>query len=260
MDALGKDNISTISAIGLLAYASGDIGHHALGHGAACLASGGRIVLLSSIFVDCTRTGAAIDLAGPFANRLVGLVALLACRVLTLASLSTRLFFVLVAAFNLSWFGMQLVFSAATVTDDWAWAMHELHVTKPIRAGLIVIGALFYLTTVRLTAAEIAPLAYPPARVKTIVLTAWLTAGVFACATAAFDHHPLAAVLRHAAPQSLANSIGLLFVPRLTAKMTGARYSNTNAPLAMSAPWLVAAIIVGGVSIILLGPGVAVPI
>ena len=62
MDADPKDNIVTIAAIGLLAYASADIGHHAFGHGAACLGLGGRILSLSSIFVNCSLRGAAIDL------------------------------------------------------------------------------------------------------------------------------------------------------------------------------------------------------
>jgi hypothetical protein len=214
--------------------------------------------MLSSIFVDCTRTGSGIDLSGPLANLLIGLVALLVGRVLRQPSLAMRLFLILVAAFNLLWFAMQLAFSALTRTDDWAWAMHELHVTGPIRAGMIVVGALLYLTTVRLTAAELAPLAHPPARVRTIILTAWLTAGALACATAALDHHPLAAILRHAAPQSLANSIGLLFVPRLTAKMP---ISNDIAtPIASSRAWVVAAGIAAATSIILLGPGIAIPL
>ena len=137
MGAASKDNVATIGAIGLLAYVAADGAHHALGHGTACLALGGRIRSLSSIFVDCSLTGSAIDLAGPFANLVVGLGAVLCCAVLCCAvlccavlcirivhrtSIAMRLFFILVAAFNLLWFGLQLVFSAATRTDDWAWA------------------------------------------------------------------------------------------------------------------------------------------
>jgi hypothetical protein len=60
MDTQDKDNTATIAAIGLLAYASADIAHHALGHGAACLGLGGRIISLSSIFVNCSLHGATI--------------------------------------------------------------------------------------------------------------------------------------------------------------------------------------------------------
>ena len=64
-DAAPRDDLVTLVAIGLLAYATADIAHHVLGHGATCLALGGRIVLLSSIFVDCTVRGSAIDRPGP---------------------------------------------------------------------------------------------------------------------------------------------------------------------------------------------------
>jgi hypothetical protein len=253
MESARADNIPTIAAIGLLAYASADVAHHALGHGVACLASGGRIISLSSIYLDCTRSDMAIDVSGPAANLLIGLAALLACHIVRSAPLTTRLFLVLAAAFNLLWFAMQLVFSVITTTDDWAAAIHEFHLTGATRAGMIVVGALVYLATVRWAAAKLTYIAQPAARVITITLTAWLTAGIIACATAAFDHHPIAAVLRHAAPQSLGNAVGLLFVPRLTAKL--AAPGNMDAPLAMSIPWVLAAGIVAAASIILLGPG-----
>ena len=44
MDDEPKDDIVTIAALGLLAYASADIGHHAIGHAAACLGLGGQVL------------------------------------------------------------------------------------------------------------------------------------------------------------------------------------------------------------------------
>jgi hypothetical protein len=257
MNAQGKDSLLTISAIGLLAYACADIAHHGLGHATACLASGGRVVMLSSIFVDCTRTSMAIDLAGPGANLLIGVLALLACRVFRRSSPATRLFLILVAAFNLLWFSGHLMFSASTASDDWAWAMQEVHAGGLIRGGMIVVGALLYRITLRATAAELAQIEHSPARVREITLTVWLAAGALACATAAFDHHPLAALLRSAAPQSLGTSVGLLFVSRLTAKMPGS--ADMRAPLDLSVPWVVAAGVVAVTSILLLGPGIPAP-
>jgi hypothetical protein len=224
-------------------------------HGAACLILGGRIISLTSVFVNCSLTGATIDLAGPFANLIVGLVALLAVRFTTRASSAVRLFYILAAAFNLLWFSLQLVFSAARRIDDWACAMHQLHVTEPARYGLIAIGALGYLLTVRAIATWMAAFAHPGARARTIVLSAWLTAGAIACATAAFDHNP-GITLRHAIPQALVLSIGLLFVPARASKLSG---SGPNAaPLGFSFVWVAAAFIMGTASILLLGPGFAI--
>ena len=251
----------TTAAIGFLAYASADVAHHALGHGAACLGLGGHIISLSSIFVNCSLRGAAIDLAGPLANLVLGLAALLAARIAARASSATRLLFILVAAFNLLWFAVQLLFSAATRTDDWAWAMHQFRVAEPIRYGMIAIGALAYVVTVRAIAAQMAPFAHPGARATTIALTAWLTAGAIACVTAAFDHHAGAAILRHAAPQSFVLSIGLLFVPARAARSSSTGSSGgAAAALAFSVPWAATAVLVGAASILWLGPGVAIAI
>jgi hypothetical protein len=256
MDAQARDNTVTIAAIGLLAYASADIAHHALGHGAACLGLGGRIISPSSIFVNCSLHGSTIDLAGPCANLVLGLVALLGAHCASSASSTTRLFYILVAAFNLLWFSLQLAFSAATRTDDWAWPIHEFHLTGPVRYGMIAVGALAYLLTIRAIAAQMAPLANPLTRARAIVFTAWLTAGALACATAAFDHHAVAAIWRHAAPQSFVLSLGLLFVPARAAASPSA--SGRAATIVFSVPWVVAAAIVAAASILFLGPGVAI--
>lgn len=255
MHLKSTDNIPTLGAIGIIAYLAADIAHHALGHGAACVIEGGRINRLSSIFVDCSRTGAAIDLAGPGANLALGLLAALGVHFADRLSTAQRLFFILLAAFNLMWFAMQLVFSALTRTDDWAWPMHVWRVPEPARYAAIAMGALAYVFIVRFIGASLAPFAHPINRARIIVGTAWLGAGAIACATAAFDPHP-AAALRVAAPQSLLLSIGILLTPRHAAR--GALAENPlPAPLALSIAWIASAIVAALVSVALLGPGLA---
>jgi hypothetical protein len=250
-----RDNLATLIAIGLLAYASADIAHHVVGHGGACLALGGRIASLSSIFVDCTVRGATVDLAGPFANLLLGSAALAAAyRIPQHAGAAAKLFVSLVAGFNLFWFFLQLVFSAATRTDDWAWAMHQFHVGAPVRYGLIVLGAIGYLAAIRVVASPLAGFARPQGRIWRLVLTAWLTGGIFACTTAVFDPAAAAAILHHAAPQSFGLAIGLLFVPVRAAR----RPAPTAPAIGFSLPWLLAAAAIAAFSILALGPGFAI--
>ena len=178
-----------------------------------CLVAGGSIRSLSSVFVDCTVRGAAIDLAGPFANLIVGT---LACALAFRARRALRLFFALATGFNFLWFALQLVFSVVTRSDDFAWAMQVFHVSEPLRYGLIATGVALYMLSIRIVARAFLPFG-PSFRARRIVWTAWLKAGVFACITALFDRNPAAAILRSAAPQSLALSIGLLFLPRYVA-------------------------------------------
>lgn len=251
------ESTSTIAAIGLLAYASADIAHHVVGHGGACLAFGGSIVSLSSVYVSCSVRNAAIDLAGPAANLALGLVAWFGARAAIRSSAPVRLCWILVAAFNLLWCASQLAFSAASNTDDWAWPMHQFHGTDPVRYGLTVIGALAYLAAIRACADQMAPFAHPRERARMMLRIAWLTAGVTACATAVFDHDAVHAVLMHALPQSVLTSAGLLFVPARAARVSSS--GDPAGAIVRSAPWIVAAAIVGLASIVWLGPGVAIP-
>ncbi|HEY5337932.1 MAG TPA: hypothetical protein VIJ85_07010 [Rhizomicrobium sp.] len=196
-------------------------------------------------------TGAAVDLAGPLANFIVGAVALaLAYR----SSAAPRLLLALIAEFNLLWFSLQLVASAATRTDDWAWAMHVFHIAGAERCGMIAFGVLFYLGSIRAVAAALAPFATSEIRVRNIVWIAWLTGGILACVTALFDQHPIPAILHHAAPQSFLLAIGLLFTPRWAT-----RFPMPPAPAIRFSPvWTAAAAIVAVLSILYLGPGFAV--
>src|SRR5690348_16780473 len=150
MNIAVKDDPATVAAIGVLAYLCADVVHHAIGHGGACLLTGGTINSLSSIFLDCSLRGAAIDLAGPFANFTFGLLLLLLL-VLT-DNTKLKLFWIMTSAFNLFWFEMQMVFSVATRTDDWAWAMQQFGVANASRYAAIATGLIAYRLTIRLIA------------------------------------------------------------------------------------------------------------
>lgn len=240
------DDLPTVTALGLLGYESADVAHHVLGHGAMCLASGGRIELLSSIQVLCSVRTPIIDLAGPFANLLVGGIAAAAA----IASRSTtRLLFALASGFNLLWFGGQLVFSVATRTDDFAWPLTAYYAAGADRYALIAFGVLLYIATRQLVA-HLAAGYGPPGRANRIMWTAWFAAGIFACTTALFDSDPWTAVIHYAAPQSWLLSAGLLSVPR------GLK-DATCPPIARQWHWLLAAGAVVVASVAFLGSGIS---
>lgn len=254
MGSVSKDSVVTIVALGLIAYASADVAHHVFGHGGACLALRGRVDSLSSVHVQCSVTGSAVDLAGPIANLMVGVGAWLGARIAGPRLVAIHLCFTLVAAFNLFWFGMQLVFSAATKTDDWAWAMQQYHVGEPLRYAMIACGVAVYVLAVRIVAHRLAP--FGQSRARIIAVTAWVTAGTLAILTALLDPHGSSVVLRDAVPQSLLLPIGLLFAPARAARTPPSEGVSTY--LEFSMPWIFTAGLVAGLSIAFLGPGVAI--
>jgi hypothetical protein len=170
--------------------------------------------------------------------------------------IAAHLFCTLAAAFNLFWFGMQLVFSAATRTDDWAWAIQQYHVAEPVRDGMIVLGTALYIFAVRAVGYQLAPFAQPIVRARIIAITAWVTAGAIAILTATLDHNASSVMLRAAVPQSLLLDIGLLLAPARAARSLPC--DGASSYLGVSLPWIVVAAIVGGLSVAYLGPGFAV--
>jgi hypothetical protein len=117
---------------------------------------------------------------------------------------------------------------------------------------MIAAGVTLYFFIVRFIGILLAPFSHPFSRARIIVRTAWITAGAIACATAAFDHHPAQAILRHALPQSLVVSIGILIAPH----RTGLSGSRTQAALGASTWWIASAVVLAAVSVVGLGPGI----
>jgi hypothetical protein len=248
------DNLPTVVAIALVAYVAADIAHHALGHGLMCWLQGGQIELLSSVFVRCSRTGLAIDLAGPGANLILGLIAALVLRVTRRMSVSTELFFILLAGFNLMWFSIHLVFSVVTDSDDWAWLLHVFNGTPTAGYFLGGAGVLVYMLAVRELRTRMARFARPQGRARLIVIAAWLSAGAIACATAVFDPHGPGTVWHKALPQSMLLSIGLLSLPGRARQL--APPPEGCPAIGISWGWIAAAAVLSVLSIVFLGPGV----
>jgi hypothetical protein len=248
-----QDNLPTVVAIALVAYVVADIAHHGLGHGLMCWFQGGQIELLSSVFVRCSRTELAIDLAGPCANLILGLIAAVALRVTRRMSVTTELFYILLAGVNLMWFSIQLVFCVLTESDDWAWLMHVLNGAPAVRYSLVGAGVLVYVMAARDLRARMARFARPPGRARLIVFAAWLSAGAIACATAVFDPHGPGTVWHKAIPQSLLLPIGLLSLARGRPIVT----PPEDCPaIGLSRGWIGAAVVLSVFSIVFLGPGI----
>ncbi|HEY2894844.1 MAG TPA: hypothetical protein VGJ16_11540 [Pirellulales bacterium] len=211
-----RDDLLTVTAIGLLGYLTADLAHHLLGHGTACLLEHGRILLLSSIVLRCSVQSVLIDLSGPIGNLVIGL---LACAVaLQRVRGIIKLLAALTAGFNLFWFAGQLIVSVASRSDDWAWAIADYHVSETVRILLIGIGVALYLGVVRMLAAVLEDFAVPRERLSRICRCAWLAATAVAALTALLDQNPWGALLKHALPQGVLSPLGLLLVANRAAQ------------------------------------------
>jgi hypothetical protein len=143
-----KDDIPTVLAAGILAATLAAVIHETVGHGIGCLADGGKITVLTSIWFRCQGAASLTVAAGPAASLVAGLVCL---SMLHRRSLNgeVRLAITLSAAFNLFWFAGQLVFHAITNGDTWAVMARMQDWPWWWRPVSAVLGAVCYVAATR---------------------------------------------------------------------------------------------------------------
>ena len=249
VDCETPDDLPTVLSIGILTYLSADIAHHVLGHGSACAIMSGKILSISSVLVKCTITGAQVDVPGPLANLIVGLASWIVLRRVRKGAL-LRLALLEVAGFNLFWFAGQLIFSAATLTDDWQQLLLALKPTTVWRLMFIAVGVAGYAITFR--GLSHASGGFDPFRLRRLLLIGWIGAGVVAGITSLRDPDGLHALIHHALPQAFLLPFGLLFLRAVPS-------ARPAVPIVRQRWLIVAACTAAVTSVVVLGPGMRLP-
>jgi hypothetical protein len=243
---LRTHSYSTLAAIAAVAFIVACVAHEAIGHGGMCLALGGHITLLTSVYFRCTNGGPLTDAAGPLMNLIVGAACWSLARNRPPTSHS-RLFFVLAMAFNLFWGAAYFIFSAITNTGDCAFVLRDLSLEPRWLWRLLMgaIGAALYVRSVRAIATEVPP--------GTPLVWPYLVAGVVSCVAALFFVGPVLPAVREAAKESFGAAVGLLFVAYCSSKQ--AHTSDSPSLVAHSNGWLLFSALVTILFILVLGRG-----
>src|ERR1700712_3079341 len=97
-----RDNQLTIAAIAVLAMSITTVFHEALGHGSVCLALGGEILSLTSVYFDCSKHDVWVTAAGPLGNLTAAFFSWLMLRSLK-DQPALRLLLLLVLTLSLFW-------------------------------------------------------------------------------------------------------------------------------------------------------------
>jgi hypothetical protein len=197
-----------------------------MGHGGSCLAVGGHVVTLSSVYFRCSGGGPLTDMAGPFGNMFAGGAAWLLLHRRVHVAPTCWLLVLLSMALNWFWAAGYLVFSGLTDVGDWAFAAHDI-VGRGVwqwRPVAVLLGLVCYAATFRLTRRAIGATglgAEPQAsRRHRMIRTAYAAAAISACLAAAlfvprpgFSGTPFDAT-RQAVQEIGIASAGLWFVGR----------------------------------------------
>jgi membrane protein insertase Oxa1/YidC/SpoIIIJ len=246
----------TTIGIALAAFTVADIVHEGLGHGGACLALGGKMLLLSSTYEDCSLRSPLIDGAGPMAGIVAAILFYLVLRLSPPKNNATRAFLVLGFAFTAFWNFGYMIKSGFTNTGDWAFVIAGLHPAVVWRTVLTILGIVFYAITMRLltaslrrdlAAAETAPSDQTPFAFTAL---AFATAVIAASAAGLLDPRGWHTVWTDAAPSALA-AIGLVRV----GYRVNQRDRALRVAIAASPAWIAIGGAAAAVLIAVLGPG-----
>jgi hypothetical protein len=239
---------ATLAALGALAFVTACVTHEAVGHGGVCLATGGRITQLTSVYFQCSLRGPLVASAGPLMNLAVGAILWWVLRRRPPRSVAARGFLGLAMAFNLLWGSGYFLYSAFSNEGDWSWVLRDLALEPrwAWRWGIGILGLILYDRSIEWAAARF------PARLP--LLLPYLTAGALSCLAALCFAGPTLPALRQAALESFGASAGLLLLAN-----RNRRLDPDKPPAAEIVPrswsWIVVAVLITILFLATLGRG-----
>jgi hypothetical protein len=247
-------SVATLFAVACSAYLVADLAHEAFGHAGACLALGGKSLLLSTTYEACSIRSRLIDGAGPLAGIAAALLAWTWLRLAPPKAIAARAFLCLTFAFAIFWNVGYLIKSGLTDQGDWAFVIAGLEPRLAWHIGLTVLGIILYGASMRLLGTAVVR-NFPAdgeqgMRPLFFALTAYLAAGLLSAAAAFFDPRGASTILTDALPSSL-GSIGLVWVGYFLNK----RRPDLRIPIRLAPGWILAGLVCTAFFVAILGPG-----
>jgi hypothetical protein len=256
------DSVIALAAMGVTAYGSCDLLHELVGHGGACVATGGQAVTFSSFHFQCLGGAQPfVCAAGILANIVAGLVFWIVLRRAPRLPAAARYFLWLVLAYNLFSAWGYIVTSTISDSGDWANALRGTALPRQAKGGMALLAGGFYLASIFVAASWLRTYVGfgLPRRVWRLIFVPYLAAALMA-ATAAM----LSGILtrREALTAAISTTLGtwgFLFLPvaLLFLRRQRETVSENQAPDVVSFgwSWMVVAVILTIVFVAVLGPG-----
>ena len=254
-----QPDLWTIVAIAIIAYALGSVLHEGVGHGGACVLTGGKPLVMSTVHFDCGQDTRIISAAGTIVNLLVGFLCWLLLRLVS-GNTSGRYFIWLLMTTNLLQGGGYFLFSGIGNIGDWSDVIRGLNPPWLWRTGLTALGVVSYIAFVGLAVHEMLPfLGDNPLKrhqlARRLTITPYLAGGIFSCVAGAFNPVGLILVAISAAAASFGGTSGLAWMHYLIRSKPSANTAPGALTLSRSYAWIAGAVVVATLFIAILGRG-----
>jgi hypothetical protein len=242
---------ATIISMAAVALAVATTLHEAVGHGVTAWVRGDVVTQLTSNHLSSMRPDRWVDAGGTIANLIAGTVSLQAC-VVAGGRANLRYFLWIFGALNLLAGSGYFLFSGVLGVGDWEQVIAGVPHYAALRAGMAVFGALLYVVAVRWIAQCLQPFVADRGEYNTLGRMAYLTACAVDCVAGAFDPLGMHLLLISTIPAVFGGFSGLLWADVF---LRGAR---VDGPMRVqrSVAWWVAAVVVAGLFVGVLGPGI----
>jgi hypothetical protein len=249
----------TVAAVAVVAYALCDMVHEVLGHGLAAYASPHvAALILSTVALTTSQSSRLVASAGTLANLIVGVAALALSR-RPWRSLSVRYFLWLLGSLDLFNGTGYLLYSGLLGSGDWGVVIAGASPSWLWRGGMALVGAVTYILSMAASAAALRRFVSDGSvRHADVSLLSRLPYGVggalFVLGSIPNPVGP-SLILTSGATSGFGAMAGLLGVPRLV-RASGAPPESRASGLRFSRAWAAAAVLVAGVFVLVIGPGI----
>lgn len=257
--ASDRSNPVTVGAIAVVAYALCDMVHEVLGHGTASLASPAvKAVMLTTVSLSTVGSSRMVAAAGTIANLVAAIAALWALGRHTGPS-AWRYFLWLFGSINLFNATAYFLYSGVLDSGDWAVVIAGLEPRFLWRIGMVSVGAVAYVLSVRTSARALRGAVLDGAIQGTDVnrmatLPYWMGGALLVLGSVPNPVSPML-ILTSGASSGFGAMAGLLFVPRLVGT-PAATVSKPPQPLQRSHGWIAAALLTAAIFIFVVGRGI----
>ncbi|HLH18763.1 MAG TPA: hypothetical protein VKX45_16205 [Bryobacteraceae bacterium] len=261
-DAAPADAL-TIAAIAIVAYALATLLHEGLGHGGACLISGGRPLLVTTVSMECSIGNRLVLAGGTLVNLAAAALFFAIGRLTPRAAARRRFFCWLAMTIDLLMAAGYFLFSGIGGFGDWAEFIQGWTPAWLWRAVLALFGAGAYLLAARFSLLELRPLIgndpkKRAARAARLMRISYFTGGALACVAGALNPAGWYLVALSAAAATFGGTSALMWMPyclRNTRWFPPGAEPEQPPAIGRSWPWIAAASVLAAAFITVVGPG-----
>lgn len=253
----------TVGSISILAYMLGNLLHEGVGHGGACLLSGAKPLVLSSVHFECSVDTRLVMAGGTIANFIAAALFFFLGRLTGRSHPQWKYFCWIAMTVNLFTATGYFLFSGIGGIGDWGAFIQGLGPQWIWRIGLTLFGALTYFLAARLSLLELRPLIGndPEQRIKRAVRLStipYFAGGILMCLAGALNPRGMILILISAAASTFGGTSGLLWDINLLRNGTTIPYGPPAEPLPIEKNWtlILAAAVAAITFIAVLGPSI----